>query len=152
MLRLEACLAGEADSTIKGLGYSLEAYEAAKARLFRKYGGSRRQVQSHLKERRKLKPIRDNSAKELEMFADVLERAVITLKENGRESDLKGGTHHTMILEKIPERLLAQYYRWLSENKCQESLETLKDWVSEEAAYQIQATEIKNGIPPDNQS
>ena len=41
MLRLEACLVGEAAETIKGLGYSLEAYEAAKARLVRKYGGSR---------------------------------------------------------------------------------------------------------------
>ena len=154
MLRLEACLArmaGEAASTIKGLGYSLEAYEAAKARLFRKYGGSGRQVQSHLEELRKLKPLRDNNLKELETFADVLERAVITLKENGRESDLDSGTLHTMILEKIPERLLAHYYRWLNDNKHQESLETLKDWVSEEAAYQIQATEIKHGIALDNQ-
>ena len=82
MLRLEACLAGEAANTIKGLGYSLEAYEAAKARLFRKYGGSRRQIQSHLEELKKLQPIQDNNAKELETFADVLERAVITLKEN----------------------------------------------------------------------
>ena len=82
MLRLEACLAGEAANTIKGLGYSLEAYEAAKARLFRNYGGSRRQIQSHLEELKKLQPIQDNNAKELETFADVLERAVITLKEN----------------------------------------------------------------------
>ena len=95
MLRLEACLAGEVANTIKGLGYSLEAYEAAKARLFRKYGGSRRQIQSH---------------KELETFADVLERAVITLKENNRNSDLEPGALHTTILEKIPERPLAQYY------------------------------------------
>lgn len=51
-----------------------------------------------------------------------------------------------MILEKIPERLLAQYYRWFDENKHRDSLETPKDWVSEEATYQIQATEIKNGI------
>ena len=151
ILRLEAYLAGEAASTIKGLGYSLEAYEAAKARLFRKYGGSSRQVQSHLEELRKLKTLRDNNSKELDTFADVLERAVITLKENGRESDLNGGTLHTMILEKIPERLLAQYYRWLNDNKHQESLKTLKDWVSEEAAYQIQATEIKHGIALDNQ-
>ena len=146
MLRLEACLAGEAANTIKGLGYSLEAYEAAKARLFRKYGGSRRQVQSHIEELKKLQPIQDNNAKELETFADILERAVITLKENGRKSDLEGGALDTMILEKIPERLLAQYYRWLDNNKYRDSLETLKDWVSEEAAYQIQATEIKNGI------
>ena len=82
MLRLEACLAGEAANTLKGLGYSLEAYKAAKARLFRKYGGSRRQIQSHLEELKKLQPIQDNNAKELETFADVLERAVITLKEN----------------------------------------------------------------------
>ena len=82
MLHLEACLAGEAANTIKGLGYSLEAYEAAKARLFRKYGGSRRQIQSHLEELKKLQPIQDNNAKELETFTDVLERAVITLKEN----------------------------------------------------------------------
>ncbi|KAL9987285.1 hypothetical protein ACROYT_G001567 [Oculina patagonica] len=146
MLRLEACLAGEAANTIKGLGYSLEAYEAAKSRLFRKYGGSRRQVQSHLEELKRLQPIQDNNAKQLETFADILERAVITLKENDRNSDLEGRALHTMILEKIPERLLAQYYRWLDESKYRDSLETLKDWVSEEAAYQIQATEIKNGI------
>ena len=34
MLRLEACLAGEAANTIKGLGYSLEAYEVAKNAYF----------------------------------------------------------------------------------------------------------------------
>ena len=82
MLRLEACLPGEAANNLKGLGYSLEAYTAAKARLFRKYGGSRRQIQSHLEELKKLQPIQDNNAKELETFADVLQQAVITLKEN----------------------------------------------------------------------
>ena len=51
-----------------------------------------------------------------------------------------------MILEKIPERLLAQYHWWLNDMKHQEYLETLKDWVSVEAAYQIQATEKKHGI------
>ena len=39
-----------------------------------------------------MKSLRDNKAKEFETFADVLERAVITLKETGRESDLDGGT------------------------------------------------------------
>jgi len=67
---LEACLAGEAANTIKGLGYSLEAYEAAKSHLFHKHGGSRRQVQSHLEE---LQPIQDNNAKQMETFADILE-------------------------------------------------------------------------------
>ena len=127
MLRLEVCLNGEAAETIKGLGYSTEAYEAAKARLVRKYGGSRRQVQSHLDELKKLKPLEENNPKELEKFADILERAVITLKENGRESDLESGTLRTIILVKIPERLLAQYYRWIKENHYKDSLEKLKD-------------------------
>jgi hypothetical protein len=123
MLRLEACHTGDAAETIKGLGYSTEAYEAAKARLVRKYGGSRRQVQSHLDELKKLKPLEENNPKELEKFADIPERAVITLKENGRESDLESGTLRTIILGEIPERLLAQYYRWIKENHYKDSLE-----------------------------
>ena len=47
---LEACLAGEALETIKGLGYSEATYEAAKSRLLRKYGGNRREIQSHVDE------------------------------------------------------------------------------------------------------
>lgn len=104
------------------------------------------QIQSHLEELKKLQPIQDNNAKELETFADVLERAVITLKENNWNSHLEPGALHTTILEKILEHLLSQYYRWIDENKYRDSLEALKDWISEEAAYQMQATEIKNGI------
>ena len=50
MLRLESCLEGEAAETVKGLGYSDHGYEAAKARLNRKYGVNRRQVQAHIDE------------------------------------------------------------------------------------------------------
>ena len=50
MLRLEACLASEVLETIKGLGYSEAAYEAAKSRLLRKYGGHRREIRSHVDE------------------------------------------------------------------------------------------------------
>ena len=146
MLRLESCLRGEAANTVRGLGYSQEAYNAARARLERKYGGSRRQVQSPLEELKKLKPLQEENAKELEIFADVLERAVICLKENGRQADLEAGTLYTIVLEKIPDKLLSQYYRWLREKQKEESMETLNDWISQEAEYQIQASEIKHGF------
>ena len=152
MLRLEGCLTGEAAETIKGLGYSEAAYETAKARLLRKYGGSRRQVQGHLEELKKVKTLREDDAKALEKFADVLERAVVNLMENDCQSDLKDGTLYTIILEKIPERLLAQYYRWIRENREQESLVKLKDWIAEEAEYRVQAAEIRNGIGPDGKT
>ena len=150
MLRLEACLAGEALETIKGLGYSEAAYEAAKSRLLTKYGGNRREIQSHVDELTKMKPIREENAKELEKFADMLERAVINLQENNRAADLEAGTLYTIILEKLPEKLLSQYIRWVKENRKVESLITLKDWTAEEAEYQIQATEIKHGFKSGN--
>ena len=85
------------------------------------------QIQSHLEELKKLQPVQDNNAKELETFADVLERAVITLKEKNWNSHLEPGALHTTILEKILEHLLSQYYRWIDENKYRDSLEALKD-------------------------
>ena len=110
MLRLEACLAGEALETIKGLGYSEAAYEAAKSRLLRKYGGNRREIQCHVDELIKLKPIGEENSKELEKFADMLKRAVINLQENNRAADLEAGTLYTIILEKLPKKLLSQTF------------------------------------------
>ena len=75
----------------------------------------------------------------------MLERAVINLQENDRVADLEAGTLYTIILEKLPDKLLSQYIRWVKENRSVESLITLKDWTAEEAEYQIQATEIKHG-------
>ena len=141
MLILEACLAGEAFKTIKGLGYFEAPYEAAKSRLLRKYGGNRREIQSHADELIKMKPMRKN----WKGFADMLERAMINLQENDRAADSEAGTLYTIILEKLPDKLLSQYIRWVKENRSVESLITLKDWTAEEAEYQIQATEIKHG-------
>ena len=41
----------------------------------------------------------------------MLERAVINLQENNRAADLEAGTLYTIILEKLPEKLLSQYIR-----------------------------------------
>ena len=106
-------------------------------------------MQGHLEELKNIKVVREDDAKALEKFADVLERTVINLKENDRQSDLADGTLYTIVLEKIPEKLLSQYYRWIKENRERESLEKLKDWVAEEAEYQIQASETRNGIESD---
>ena len=142
MLRLESCLEGEAAETVRGLGYSSETYKAAKTRLNRKYGGNRRQVQTHIDELRKLKPINAENPQEL----DLVERTVVTLKENKQNSDLEGGTLNAIVLEKIPQSLLSQYYRWIKEKGKLESLKELRQWVAEEAECQVQASEVKHGV------
>ena len=150
MLRLKACLAGEASETIKGLGYSEAVYEAAKSRLVRKYGGNRREIQCHVEEVLKMRPLREENTKELETFVDMLERAVINFQEKNRASDLEAVSFYTIILEKMPEKLLAQYYRWVKENEKVESLVIVKDWTSEEAEYQFQAIKLKHGYKSGN--
>ena len=45
MLRLESCVEGEVADTVKGLQNSEAASQATRARLNRKYGGYKRQIQ-----------------------------------------------------------------------------------------------------------
>ena len=131
---------------VKGPGYLDDVYEAAKARLNQKYGGNRRQVQAHIDELRKMRPINADNPRELERFADIVERTVVSLKENKKFADLEGGTLYAIVLEKLPQALLSQYYRWIKEKGSLESLEELRRWVAEEAEYQVQASEIKHGL------
>ena len=131
---------------MKGLGYSDHAYEAVKARLNRKFGGNRRQVQANIDELRKMRPINAYNPRELERFADVMERTVVSLKENKTFADLEGAKLYAIVLEKRPQALLSQYYRWIKEKGRLESLEELRRWVAEGAEYQVQASEIKHGL------
>ena len=146
MLWLESCLEGEAAEMVKGLGYLDHAYRAAKARLNQKYRRNRRQVQAHIDELRKMRPINADNPRELERFGDIVERTVVSLKENKKFADLEGGTLYAIVLEKLPQALLSQYYRWIKEKGSLESLEELRRWVAEEAEYQVQASEIKHGL------
>ena len=66
LLQLRQCLTGEALKVIKSLGYSTTAYEAAKDRLERKFGGKRRQIALYLEEIDSFRPVRYGNAKDLE--------------------------------------------------------------------------------------
>ena len=50
LLQLRKYLSGEAMQVIENLGHSATAYEAAKDRLKRKFGGKRRQIAIYLEE------------------------------------------------------------------------------------------------------
>ena len=93
-----------------------------------------------------MRPINADNPRELERFTDIVERTVVSLKENKKFADLEGGTLYAIVLEKLPQALLSQYYRWIKEKGSLESLEELRRWVAEEAEYQVQASEIKHGL------
>ena len=86
LLQLRQYLAGEGLKAIDNLGHSAVAYEAAKERLDRKYGGKRRQIAIYLEDLDQFRQIRPGNAKDLEEFADLLDIALINLQEAGQNS------------------------------------------------------------------
>ena len=146
LLQLKQYLAGEPLEMIEKLGYSQEAYSSALSRLERKYGGTRRKVAVHLEELEEFPSVKLGKAKELEKFVDVLEVAIVNLKDAGRQSELQPGTLYTRVLQKLPEQLITQYQRWLFDHGKQESMEAVLEWASREADFQMAASETVSGL------
>ena len=145
LLQLRQCLSGEALSVIENLGHSATAYEAAKDRLERKYGGKRRQVAIYLDDLDKFSQIRPGNTHDLEQFADLLEIAIMNLQETGHHHKLGNGFLYAKLQTKLTESMLAKYHRWIFETKTQESVHALKTWVFQKSEFQTIATETVHG-------
>ena len=126
LLQLRQNLSGDALKVIENLGHSATAYEAAKERLERKYGGKRRQISIYLEDLDNFRQIRSGNARDLEQFSDLLDIAIINLKEAGMHHELEDGSLYTKLQRKLPELLLARYHRWIFENSMSESILTLR--------------------------
>ena len=146
LLQLRQYLSGDALKAIETLGHSGYAYEAAKERLERKFGGSRRKLMIFMDELENFKPIRSDHPRDIEKFADLLDIAVINLKEAKRDEELGNGTFYRKLQRKLPEKLLAQYQRWIYENKNVENVESLKRFIVQEAEFQVTAAETIQGL------
>jgi len=123
-------LSGEELNAIENLGHSASAYKAAKSRLERKQGGRRRQIALHLEELENFKPTRPGHPRDIERFADILDIAVVNLKEAKRYDELGNGSLYAKLQKKMTEQMLAQYHRWVCERSKPEYVETLREWVT----------------------
>ena len=75
------------------------------------------------------------NARDIEEFADLLDIAMINLKEAGQDYELRDGSLYTKLQRKLPETILTQYHRWIFENQKDESVMTLRTWVLQEAEF-----------------
>ena len=130
----------------KYIGHSAAAYEAAKERLERKFGGKRRQIALNLEELENFKPLRPGFAKDLERLADLLDVTVVNLKEGGRHDELGNGSLYLSLCKKLTEAMLAQYHRWIYENGRWHSVETLREFIIQEAEFQTVESETIRGL------
>ena len=72
--------------------------------------------------------------------------AIINLRESRQYHELGTGSLYVKLQRKLPEMMLASYHRWIFENKHLESVETLRDWIVQEAEFQTIAAETIKGI------
>ena len=93
------------------LGHSAAAYEAAMARLERKFGGERRKIALQLEELENMKSLCSGNARDIERFGDLLDIIVVNLKEAGRHDELGKGALYISLCKKLNETMLTQYHR-----------------------------------------
>ena len=146
LLQLRQCLAGEALKAIENLGHSATAYHTAKERLEWKFGGHRRQIALYMEEVDSFRPICPGNQKELEKFADLLDITIVNLKEANRSEELNDGLLYLKLQKKLPTSMLSTYHRWIFEKQKSESVESLREWVLQEAEFQTKALEAVYGL------
>ena len=123
---------------IESLGHSAIAYQTAKERLDRKFGGQQRQIVLYLEVIDYFRPIHPGNLKDI---ADLLDAAKVKLKEANRLDELQDGLLYMKLQKKLPATTLAAYHRWIFENRKKESVEVLREWTIQESEFQIRALE-----------
>ena len=111
LLQLRQYLSGEALKAIENLGHSAAAYQIAKERLEKKFGGKCRQMAIYLEELENLKPVRFGNSRGLEQFAEILDITITNLKEKRNCEELGDGSLYLRLQKKFPEIMLTQYQR-----------------------------------------
>ena len=82
----------------------------------------------------------------MEQFSDLLNVAIINLRASRQCHKLGTGSLYVKLQRNLPEMMLASYHRWIFENNHLESVETMSDWIVQEAEFQTIATETIRGI------
>ena len=140
LLQLRQYLSGPPLETVETYGYSASAYTTALKRLDQKYGGERRKTAVHMMALSNLPAIREKgTAAELERFADLLQIAIINFEDAGRRDELTYGIFCTQMQQKLSATLLTDYFRWRSDHREPETVQTLLAWLTQEADFRTVA-------------
>ena len=146
MARLRQCLTGNALEAIRGLGVTAPEYEEAKEILKSKYAGACRLLRAYMDQLEQMPLIRSNDIHALERFADLVRITVVKLQAEGRDGELTGGTLHSLLVKKLPDRQFENYSQWLNERARETSIVALRDWLKDEVRFRVEAAEMGNRI------
>ncbi len=108
---------------------SVNAYERAKSKLEKKYGGERRLIIKHLTALRDLPKVKLHNFKDMENFLLILDRVTIGLQDSGPGKELTGQNLNLTAKEKLSQEDVQTYKYWLFEHSREDTFETLVEWV-----------------------
>lgn len=145
-LRLQRSLTGKALALVKDLGYCVNAYERAKEKLERKYGGERRLQIKHLTALCGWQKVRPRNLEDMENFQGILERVYIALKDCGPGQELQGHNLSLTAKEKLSEDDVQAYKHWLIDRSLEDSFESLLEWVEIRVLIMEEAREETGGF------
>ena len=135
VLRLQSSLTGKALTLVKDLGYSINAYERAKEKLEKKYGGESG-----------WQKVRPQNLEDMENFQGILERVWIALKDCGLGQELQGHNLNLTAKEKLSEEDVQAYKHWLIDHSLEDSFESLIEWVEIRVQIMEEAREETSGF------
>ena len=149
MLRLLNSLKGKALTLVKDLGYSTHAYERAKDKLVKKYGGERRLKIKYLTALRTWPRVRPRNLADMEEFQAALERMMIALQDSGPERELQGQNLNLTAKEKLSEDDVQSYKYWLIDRALEDNFESLVEWVELRVQIMEEAKKETSGVRGD---
>ncbi|XP_028404043.1 uncharacterized protein LOC114526665 [Dendronephthya gigantea] len=126
MLRLQNSLSGKALDMIKALGFSEAAYERAKVKLEKRFGGERGQQIKHLTTLRNWPKLRPRNLQDLEEFQALLEQILINMKDG---APLQDQSLNLSAKEKLTEIDVQNYKHWLLDHAQEDCFKSLVDWI-----------------------
>ena len=77
----------------------------------------------YLEELENLRTVRLGNSRDLEQFVDILDIAIINLKENGNCGELGDASFYLRLQKKLSQIMLTQYQRWIYEKNRRPSVE-----------------------------
>eukprot|EP00117_Sycon_ciliatum_P024355 scpid51103/ scgid20455/ len=143
---LRQYLAGDALKSIECLGYTPAAYYAALNRMERKFGGEERQLSLQFETVDAFPVVRVSKASDLQGFADLLDVLVVNVQDAGQTHELGNGLLYQRLQAKLPSSMLTMYNRWRHTLAKALSVQSLQEWVGQEAEFAVRAAEIADGV------
>jgi hypothetical protein len=146
MIMLKNCLTGTPLELVQKLGYTDVQYQMALEKLETRYGGEKRLIQQHIDAIMAVTPLKEENLKGLADLANKLFDIVAKLRDANQEHELEGASAlYTIVLQKIPDRLLIQYHDTLPQSSV-DGLIVFTKWLNRQVSIRLEMAELKEPV------